>query len=116
MNESVYVLGEVGVPGYLGYKDSLTLIQALAFSRGLLDTHSEDVWIIRGGLIHPKVYKVNIDMIERGKALDFHLEPNDVVFVPKGGLSEYNVLVKKILPTLEAINLIAGPATNLVRP
>jgi polysaccharide export outer membrane protein len=116
MNESVYVLGEVGVPGYLGYKDSLTLMQALAFSRGLLDTHSEDVWIVRGGLVHPKVYKVNIDMIQRGKALDFHLEPSDVVFVPKGGLSEYNVIVKKILPTLEAINLIAGPATNLVGP
>ncbi|MFA6102440.1 MAG: polysaccharide biosynthesis/export family protein [Victivallaceae bacterium] len=115
MNETVYVVGEVGVPGYLGYKDKMTLMQAIAWSRGVLDTASSDAWIIRGGMVHPKVYKVDIDKVMRGRALDFHLEPNDVVFVPKDGLSQYNVVVKKILPTLEAINLIAGPATNLVK-
>lgn len=114
MNETVYVIGEVGVPGYLGYKDKMTLMQAIAWSRGILDTASEDAWIVRGGMVHPKVYKVNIDKVMRGQALDFHLEPNDIVFVPKGGLSEYNVVVKKLLPTLEAINLIAGPATNVL--
>ncbi len=115
MNETVYVIGEVGVPGYLGYKDKMTLMQAISWSRGVLDTASSDAWIIRGGMVHPKVYKVDIDKVMRGRALDFHLEPNDVVFVPKDGLSQYNVVVKKLLPTLEAFNLIAGPATNVIK-
>jgi polysaccharide export outer membrane protein len=109
MNQTVYVLGEVGFPGYLGFKDNMTLANAIAFSRGLLVTASEDVLIVRGNLKDPKVYKVNIDKVFKGQALDFPLEPSDVVFVPKGGLSEYNVYVKKIIPTLAAFNLVVSP-------
>lgn len=112
MNQSVYIIGEVAVPGYLGFKDSLTLMNAITFSRGLLDTASENAWVIRGGLVQPKVYKVNIDMVLRGRAMDFTLQPNDIIYIPKGGLSEYNAVVQKILPTLEALNLMAGPFGN----
>jgi polysaccharide export outer membrane protein len=87
----------------------MTLANAIAFSRGLLVTASEDVLIVRGNLKDPKVYKVNIDKVFKGQALDFPLEPSDVVFVPKGGLSEYNVYVKKIIPTLAAFNLVVSP-------
>jgi polysaccharide export outer membrane protein len=112
MNQSVYIIGEVAVPGYLGFKDSLTLLNAITFSRGLLDTASENAWVIRGGLVQPKVYKVNVDMVLRGRALDFPLQANDIIYIPKGGLSKYNEVVEKILPTLEALNLMAGPFGN----
>ncbi len=116
MNQTVYVLGEVGFPGYIGFKDNMSLTNVIAFSRGLLVTASENVLIIRGSLKEPKVYKVNIDKVLRGQSLDFPLEPNDIVFVPKGGLSEYNVIVKKIIPTLAAINLIVSPASQFMMP
>lgn len=92
----------------------MTLIQAFAFAQGLKDTHSENALVIRGSLVKPKIYKINIDDVMRGKGFDFLLQPNDIVFVPKGGLSQYNEVVEKLLPTLEALNLLAGPFGNSV--
>jgi len=59
--------------------------------------------------VNPKVYKVNIDNIMEGDGFDFLLLPNDVIFVPKGGLSQFNDMVRKIVPTIAALNLLAGP-------
>jgi hypothetical protein len=33
------------------------------------------------------------------------LQANDIVYVPMGWLSEYNVLVNKLLPTMQMINM-----------
>ena len=109
LNASVYVLGEVNSPTTIGYKEDLTVLKALAFAHGMNIEHSEDVLIIRGSLVNPKVYKVNIDDILRGEGFDFALAPNDIVFVPKGGLSQYNDVIRKLVPTAAFLNLIAGP-------
>ncbi len=47
-----------------------------------------------------------------GRAMDFRLQPNDIVYVPKDNLSDWNVIVSKIVPTMQAINLLAGPFGN----
>lgn len=109
LNTSVYVLGAVNNPSCIGYKKDLTLLQALTYARGLTVEHSEMVLIIRGGIVNPKVYKVNVDSILDGDGFDFSLSPNDVVYVPKGGLSEYNDTVRKLVPTIAALNMLAGP-------
>ncbi len=106
---SIYVLGAVNKPASIGYKDDLTLMKALTFARGMTIEHSEEVLIIRGSLVNPKVYKVNIDDIREGVGFDFALRPNDIVFVPKGGLSKYNDIVRKLVPTAAFLNLISGP-------
>ena len=36
------------------------------------------------------------------------LKAGDIVYVPKDDLSEYNVFVKKLLPTAQLFSLIAG--------
>ncbi|MFA6716663.1 MAG: SLBB domain-containing protein [Victivallaceae bacterium] len=112
LNTSVYVMGEVNNPSSIGYKKDLTLLQALTYARGLTVEHSEMVLIIRGGVVNPKVYKVNIDNILDGDGFDFTLNPNDVVYVPKGGLSQYNDMIRKIVPTIAALNLLAGTFGN----
>lgn len=112
MNASVYVLGEVNRPTYVGFKENMTLVRAVSFAQGLKDTNSEIALIIRGGIKRPKLYKVNIDKVMLGRAIDFPLEPHDIVFIPKGGLSEYNTVIKKLLPTIEFLNLAAGPFGN----
>jgi polysaccharide export outer membrane protein len=109
LNTSVYILGAVNNPASVGYKKDLTLMKALTYARGLTVEHSEMILIIRGSVVNPKVYKVNIDNILRGEGFDFALRPNDIIFVPKGGLSQYNDIVRKIVPTVAAINLLAGP-------
>jgi polysaccharide export outer membrane protein len=109
LNTSVYILGAVNNPSSVGYKKDLTLMKVLTYARGLTVEHSEMIIIIRGSLVNPKVYKVNIDNILRGEGFDFALRPNDIIYVPKGGLSQYNDVVRKIVPTVAAINLLAGP-------
>ncbi|MDD3118177.1 MAG: SLBB domain-containing protein [Victivallales bacterium] len=113
MNRSVYILGEVNNPSYVGYKENMTLIQLIAYANGLKDTNAENILVIRGGMVHPKVYKINVDQLMTGKGIDFALEPNDIVYVPRGGLSEYNTTIRKLFPTAELINLLMGPFGNV---
>jgi len=109
MNREVFILGDVKAPGYIGYKENLTLMQALTYVGGTIDTSDFNALIIRGGLATPKVYKIYTEDILCGRSQDVLLEPNDIVYVPKGDFSEYNVFIKKLIPTLEVLNLIAGP-------
>jgi polysaccharide biosynthesis/export protein len=109
LNTAVYVLGAVNNPSVIGYKKDLTLLKALTFARGMTVEHSEMALIIRGSVVNPKVYKVNVDNILDGDGFDFLLRPNDIIFIPKGGLSQYNDMIRKLVPTIAAINLLAGP-------
>ncbi|NLK82665.1 MAG: hypothetical protein GX280_01110 [Lentisphaerae bacterium] len=112
MGSTVTVLGEVHRQNYVGYHEGLTLINALSFCMGLMETHADHVKIIRGGLKDPVVYTVNVSKILEGKIRDFLLKPNDIVFVPRDGLSDWNVMVRKILPTLQGMSMLAGPFGN----
>jgi len=109
LNTAVYILGAVNSPSVIGYKKDLTLLKALTFAGGMTVEHSERAIILRGGVVNPKVYQVNIDDIRDGDALDFAMRPNDIIYIPKGYLSQYNDAVRKIVPTIAAINLLAGP-------
>ena len=109
LNTAVYVLGAVNNPSVIGYKKDLTLLKAITFAGGMNIEHSERALIIRGSIVNPKVYRVNIDDIQVGDGLDFVLRPHDIIFIPKGYLSQYNDAVRKIVPTIAAINLLAGP-------
>lgn len=112
MNSNVVLLGEVARPTYVGFKEGMTLLQALPFAQGLKETHSCDVRIIRGGLKNPVVYVVNVDDIQLGRTLDFSLQANDIVYFPPDGLSEWNIMVRKILPTIQSLSMLAGPFGN----
>lgn len=112
MNSTVALLGEVNNQTYVGYKEGMTLIGALTFGRGLRETHSHYVKIIRGGMKNPVVYEVNIKKILEGKIMDFALQANDIIYVPPDGLSEWNIMVRKIMPSLQSINMMAGPFGN----
>lgn len=102
MNKEVIILGEVGAPGYIGFKESLTLIQALSYAKGLKDTASNQVIIVRGKISHPRVFSVDISKILGGEILDFRLKPDDIVFIPKSALSSWNNIISQILPSMEA--------------
>ena len=109
MNSSVAMLGEFSRQTYVGYRDGMTLLQALPFAGGLLSSHGTYVKIIRGGLQSPVVYTVNIDKMLDGELMDFQLRANDIVFAPRGSLSEWNLMVTKLMPTLQGLNMMAGP-------
>ena len=110
MTGSVIFLGEVGDNSYVGFHEGLTLIQGLAYVGGIkTDSHSTYVKVIRGGMENTMVYNVDIDEILNGRMRDFALEANDIVFVPQDGFTKWNTIIRKILPTIQFINMLAGP-------
>jgi len=106
MESSVTICGEVPNPHRRLYDSGLGLIEALTSAGWMLETHWSHVIIIRNGLSDPKLYKVDIDGIMAGRCANFKLQPNDIIYVPKDTLSEYNVFVRKLLPTAQIFNLI----------
>ena len=81
----------------------------------MTDNRWSHVIIIRDGLSHPKLFKVDVDGILAGKCRNVPLKPGDVVYVPKDNMSEYNVFVKKLMPTAQLIGLLTNPFSTLNR-
>lgn len=88
MNSTVTLLGQVGKPIYVGFKEGMTVLQALPYGGGLHETHSDEIKVIRGGLKNPVVYTVNVTKMQEGKIMDFPLQANDTVYVPADGISD----------------------------
>lgn len=86
--EPVYVAGEVIRPGVLelGERDYLTVTQALSMSGGFTrDAKRADVRVLRPILDTNRRAEIPIDLtgIYEGKANDFPLMPNDLLYVPR---------------------------------
>ncbi len=102
MNQEVYVIGEVNKQGYFGFKPNMTAGRLLAHAEGVKNSAADEIAVIRGNLQHPRLYKLSRDEILTGTSRDFRLEPNDIVYVPKGILGKWNAILSEIVPTLEA--------------
>ena len=105
----VTVLGEITRQNCIPYQPKLTLLQAIAYCGGLKTSNSRDVKVIRGGLKNPVVYTLDIREIRYGRVMDFPLKPRDIVFVPRDAITEWNILISQILPTVQLLNGLAGP-------
>jgi polysaccharide export outer membrane protein len=76
--KAVYVLGQVGDPGSVAWRNGLTLTQALTNAGGLDETaRINKVYILRDGLR----IEVHLKRILKGKEADFVLQPEDQVFI-----------------------------------
>ena len=112
-NSEIFILGDVHEATHLGYLKGMTAVTAMTYAKGLLDSSSPSILVVRGNLsAAPKVYVVDIDDVMRGKKRDFPLKPNDILFVPRGPFSQYNTAIRQIMPTFELLNLMAGPFGN----
>jgi len=105
----ITVIGEVSDPDCIPYQPNLTLLQSIGLVGGLKETNSNDLKVIRGGLKNPVVYTINIKDLQLGRAKDFALKPKDIVFVPRDPISEWNVVIRQILPSIQLLNGLAGP-------
>ena len=103
MEASVIVCGEVKNPHKRLYEPGMGLIETLTAAGWVTETHWSHAIIIRGSLSNPRYYKVNIDGIMSGRCRNVPLKAGDIVYVPKDNLSEYNVFVRKLLPTAQLV-------------
>lgn len=112
----VVVMGEVRTPKPIPLPYGfISLREALAFANGIPFTGDKNhIQVIRGGLACPKVYMLawNFMMYEPNDHL--LLIPGDIVYVSQKPITEWNILLAQIEPTMRAI-LIGYGIRDLVR-
>ncbi len=107
----VYLAGDVKKPYRRIWEKSMGVLELLSDAGWINETHWSHVIIIRGGFANPKMYKVDLDGILAGKKRNVPLQPGDVVYMPHDNISEYNVFVRKLLPTGQLLNMLTTPMT-----
>lgn len=108
MESSVTICGEVRFPQRRIYEPGSGLIEVLTAAGWMLESHWSHVILIRDGLNNAKMYKVDVDGILAGKCKNIPVQANDIIYVPKDNASEYNVFIRKLLPTAQLVNLLTS--------
>lgn len=104
LNTEIYMLGEVKLPGFYGYKERMTLTQLISHAEGYTDKGNiNQIAIIRGYLDDPSVYLVDLEKVLEGKGVDFMLKPYDIVFIPKSTVGDWNTMLDLLTPSLETL-------------
>lgn len=110
---SVYVLGAVASPGEVPFgSEGRTLLEVLSMSGGVNRSSAflDQVRVIRSfSPVHGEMLILDVEAMLRGEALDYPLEPNDVVFVPNSALGSWNEAIAEILPSLQLISSALTP-------
>ena len=113
MEAAVIICGEVANPHKRLFEPGMGLVETLSAAGWMKDTHWSHVIIIRDGLAHPKLYKVDIDGILAGKCRNVPLKAGDIIYVPKDDISEYNVFIRKLMPTMQLFNLMTSRISSV---
>jgi protein involved in polysaccharide export with SLBB domain len=80
----VYVFGEVGLPGVLGFTPRLSALGAITVRGGFTPSAFQSrVLVVRGSLEAPERHVVDVAAVLAGKELDFILQPKDIVYVSR---------------------------------
>jgi len=108
----IVVLGDVNYPGIYTYNGTVNLIEAIALAGDFTDqAHRESVLVIHGNLTEkkPEVKRINMSkVISRGAIKeDIVLKPNDVIFVPRTFISNFN-------KAMDDLSNILNNATNML--
>jgi protein involved in polysaccharide export with SLBB domain len=108
----IFVLGEVKKPGVFRFADRVDVVEAIAEAGDFqISANPKQVVVVRGSLKKPEVFAVNVAMMTAGSAnSQFFLEPEDIVFVPRSWLGEWNAVVSQLVPSLSAAALMITAA------
>lgn len=95
----------------------LDILQALAqagfgFQERFQSDFSE-VRVIRGEGDRGQLFVIDVDRVLEGEAAPFYLEPGDVVFVPSTGLTDWNIAMQALIPTLQAASAVLNPFVQI---
>jgi polysaccharide export outer membrane protein len=107
LNNTVYVLGEVSKPMVVPMiHKRLTLADALGAGGGISADNADagQIFVIRNEAGQAKVYQLDGNSADSLLlATTFDLERHDVIYVAPTGLTVWNRIVGKILPTVQTI-------------
>jgi len=103
----VFVLGEVRRPSSkLMARGSMSLAEAIGDAEGFdpLTSNPGAVYVLRGRYDAPRVYKLDASSADALLlAVQFQLEPLDVVYVTPYKLTDWNRVMTQLLPTIQGL-------------
>ena len=105
----VTLVGEVVSPQHQIWNKNISVLELIASGGGLKETYWRYGIIIRGTGRAARFYRVDLDGIMHGSKRNIKLDAGDILYVPRDDISEYNVFVRKLMPTASLINTILGP-------
>jgi len=108
----ILVLGEINYPGIYTYQGAINLLDVIALAGDFTEEAREDsVMVVRGiGREKTQVMRVNIlALLKKGTTKsDINLEPDDVVYVPKSFIANFNKFLNNLTPLVnEATSSLA---------
>jgi protein involved in polysaccharide export with SLBB domain len=119
---SVFVGGEVHIPGRYAFSNSMTMLKVLAQSGWVTDVGDLDGVLLLhpSGLAHYTVYRANLNEVLNHGAVgqDLALAPQDIVVVPMTSIGKVDEAIdqyiRKILPFNTAVtySYITNPVAN----
>ena len=98
--DHIYVVGDVLAPQPIALKEPITLSRAIAMAGGLgKDSKKDKIRVVRQepGSTTKKEIFVDLGAIEKKKAEDIALEPNDIIDVPTSGAKS---LMRSLMGTI----------------
>jgi protein involved in polysaccharide export with SLBB domain/capsular polysaccharide biosynthesis protein len=112
----LYVLGAVALPGTVGVTEKASVISVITTRGGFTPkAYKQRVLVVRGSLNQPETHIVDVGAVLSGKAKDFLLQPQDIVYVadrPWARVEELlDMLIKAfiITATAEWVNMNVSP-------
>ena len=111
----VSIIGSINRPHKRLWDQNLGILELISSGLGLKEQYWQYGIIIRGGMDNPRFYRVDIDGIMQGRCANVRLQPGDVVYVPHDDVSEYNVFVRKLLPTAQFLSSFTFPVLNFMQ-
>lgn len=114
---TVYIGGEVGKPGMIPYRKSLTPLQAIIAAGGFRDTARADSTIlIRAAGPDDKFISRKLDLadaINNAQKELVYLAPHDVIYVPRTAIADANLWVRQHITDLFPFLRGAGASYQL---
>lgn len=104
----VLVFGEVKKPGIYPKKPGMNLLDAIALADGYTNyAVLKNTAVIRSGNPNSQILVANLDrLIKKGDlSQNILLANNDIVYVPRSLIGDWNVFIEKIRPTLQLLVL-----------
>ena len=112
----VSIIGSINRPHKRLWDQNLGVLVLISSGLGVKEQYWKYGVIIRGGMENPRFYRVDLDGILQGRCANVRLQPGDVVYIPHDDISEYNVFIRKLLPTAQLLSTFTFPALNMAIP
>jgi protein involved in polysaccharide export with SLBB domain len=102
----VFLLGEVKKPGPVPLYPSMTLSQLITQAGGWTDSaRFEEARVIRGDLNKPEIVSIDLArlVLQGDRRIEQLLRPNDLIFIPRSPIADWNAFLALLRPTLDFI-------------